>query len=236
MTAYTKQSPQFAALATIVALSALTACGTKKETPATNSDSTTPTASAMRPSPISDSSSGAMAPARPGDVVAPQAAATITLDDAGILALVMAVDRAEAEAGSLASTKGSNADVKAFGREMVTAHRKDLAEVQAIAKAANITPPSGAAASSIPALADLERANKETAQSLGAVSGHGFDRAYIDAQVAGHGKVLDILRVNAESLHIPAVKDHITAMLQVVSAHRDKALSVQQKLGTNSMQ
>jgi putative membrane protein len=82
---------------------------------------------------------------------------------------------AEIEAGKLAATQASNADVKKFAQQMVDDHTKQLQEVQKLAQAKNVDLPSAPDAKH-------QRAMKK----LQGLSGADFDREYMRMQVKDH--------------------------------------------------
>jgi putative membrane protein len=214
------------------------ACGPKNDTPRTSDSSVAmapaKSASDARQSAIADSSSGRNMSGRAGDVGGASATTPVAgqLDDAGIIAFILAVDESEAKAGELASRKASRSAVKAFAREMVQAHRADRTKVRSLARAASIMAADSGTSASMPLLEELHRGDSITADQLKSASGTEFDRMYIDAQIAGHEKVLGILRASEASLRNDTVKAHVTGLQQVVSAHLEKARGLQQPLGS----
>jgi putative membrane protein len=143
------------------------------------------------------------------------------MTDAQILAVVAAANEGEVAAGKLASTKATNDSVKAFARDMVTDHSKMLDDGRALAQKLNITPASTAADS-------LTKANHDLATRLStAAKGAAFDTMYVNAQVAGHEQVLDMLK-NAQS---QAQNADLKSMLQsaqgTVQQHLDRIKTIQ---------
>jgi putative membrane protein len=66
---------------------------------------------------------------------------------------------------------------------------------------------------------------------LSKLSGGAFDRAYIDAMVDGHGKVLTEVRAEAQSGADPDVKAWATKASSTVQAHLTHAQKQQRELG-----
>jgi putative membrane protein len=81
----------------------------------------------------------------------------------------------EVALGRMAATKGSNADVKAFGEHMVGDHTKVNASLKALAARKGVTLPS-----------DVGADNRKLAESLSKLSGNAFDQAYMKAMVKDH--------------------------------------------------
>ncbi|MFL5608463.1 MAG: DUF4142 domain-containing protein, partial [Gemmatimonadaceae bacterium] len=116
--------------------------------------------------------------AAPSSTAAPAAAPTMT--DANIFAVLDAANVADSSDGSVAASKGTSADVKAFGRDMMRDHHALRAQGQALAKKINVTP-------EVPAGDNSQAAAAAWHDSLGAMpKGAAFDKAYIDHEVTAH--------------------------------------------------
>lgn len=151
-------------------------------------------------------------------------APTPAMTDAQILAMLAAANQGEIDAGKMASSKATNASVKSFARDMVTAHTKMLNDGNALAKKISITPDS-AAADSIKAM------NQSTAATLTAdAKGAVFDSAYVNAQVAGHEYVLDMVKRAEEQAQNADLKAALTAAEPQVQKHLDRIKDIQSKL------
>ena len=85
---------------------------------------------------------------------------------------------AEVQLGKMASERGSDAGVKAFGQMMVTDHTRAGDELKQVASQLNVTLP-----------AQLDQKHRDLADRLSKLQGAAFDRAYIDAMVQGHQEV-----------------------------------------------
>jgi putative membrane protein len=112
-----------------------------------------------------------LAPARPAADAQAQHAGTgdqMFASDAAIAGM------AEVELGTMAAQQGSSAKVKSFGMTMVTDHAKAGNELKSIAAAKGITLPTM-----------LDPMHQATRDKLAKLSGTAFDRAYMDAMVAG---------------------------------------------------
>jgi putative membrane protein len=146
------------------------------------------------------------------------------MTDAQILAMLAAANQGEIDAGKMASTKATNASVKSFARDMVTAHTKMLNDGNALAKKLNVTPDT-AAADSINAM------NQSTAATLtAAAKGAAFDSAYVNAQVAGHEYVLDMVKRAEEQAQNADLKSALTAAEPQVQQHLDRIKDIQSKM------
>jgi putative membrane protein len=91
---------------------------------------------------------------------------------------------AEVDAGKMALEKSQNAEVKKFAQQMVDEHGSALADVQALARAKNVTLPDGAGAMA-----------KTKATALKALSGNLFDKEYAKRSAVGdHESTLKLLQ------------------------------------------
>lgn len=104
-----------------------------------------------------------------------------------IVAAVAAADRDEITLGSYAQSRASNLEVREFARMMVTAHTDASARMSAIAQRLNITPVEGAESRSLITEATATR------RRLSRLRGAAFDRSYLDAEIASHSHLLDVI-------------------------------------------
>jgi len=149
---------------------------------------------------------------------------TRNLSDDQILGDLDAINSGEIDAGKMAQTKSTNADVKAFAKQMVTAHTKMKSDGAALAAKIAVTPKS-------PADSAIVAANDSTAAHLTSASkGMPFDTAYVNAQVAGHQMALDFLRRASSQAQNADLKKAVTDAIPVVQSHLDMAQSLQAKI------
>jgi len=201
-------------VAAAAVLCVLTACG-KKENYGAAGDTTHgagATASAAR------SGAGATTAAAP--------AAAPTLTDANIVFILDQANAADSARGHLASTKGTSADVRSFGRLMVAEHHMLRQQGQQLAKKLNVTPQA-------PANDQSEAQAKTQLDSLNAMpKGKAWDKAYIDYEVNAHQQVLDTANKAHDAAQNPELKDLISKAAPVIQKHLDRAKQIQQKLGS----
>ncbi len=146
----------------------------------------------------------------------------MALSDAQIQGILMTANTAEIDAGKMAQSKSQNAKVKEFAGSMIKEHTTVSQQVAALAKKNSTSP----------AESDVTKSLKDDAAkasaSLKAASGTGFDKAYIDSQVADHEKVLQtidtMLLPNAKD---PGLKQLIEKVRPSVSMHLDHAKTLQ---------
>jgi len=147
-----------------------------------------------------------------------------TMTDAQIFAMLAAANQGEIDAGKMASTKATSASVRSFARDMVTAHTKMLNDGNALAKKLNITPDTTAADS-------INAMNQLTAATLkAAAKGAAFDSAYVNAQVAGHEYVLDMVKRAEGQAQNADLKSALTSAEPQVQQHLDRIKDIQSKL------
>jgi putative membrane protein len=147
------------------------------------------------------------------------------MTDANIFAVLDAANVADSSDGSVAATKGTSADVKAFGRDMVKDHHALRAEGQTLAKKLNVSPEMPAGDTSPAAAAAWH-------DSLVAMpKGAAFDKSYIDHEVTAHEQVLQ----KAQAAEAAAQNAELKALLPKAAAkvqeHLDRAKQIQTKLG-----
>jgi putative membrane protein len=149
-----------------------------------------------------------------------------SINDAQIAAIVVTANQVDIDAGNLAATSASNADVKAFGQQMVTDHTGVNKSATELATKLKVTPEPNATSRSLKEGGDKNLAN------LKSLKGAAFDRAYIDHEVAYHQQVLDAL----DKTLIPGAKnEELKALLVKVRpafvAHLEHAKHVQSEIG-----
>ena len=166
--------------------------------------------------------SAAAAPATPA--AAPAAPATPTLTDANIVAIVDHANMADSATGNVAATKGTNSEVKAFGRDMMRDHHALRKMGQDLAKKANITPQP-------PANDSSDARDKAWLDSLNSMpKGAAWDKAYIDHEVGVHQEVLSTLHTAENAAQNADLKALITKAIPTIESHLKKAQDIQSKL------
>ena len=146
------------------------------------------------------------------------------LTDANILAYLDEANMADSASGSIAAAKGTNAEVKSFGRDMMRDHHALRAAGQDFSKKNNITPQ--------PASNDttLQHASK-MADSLNAQArGAEWDKAYINGEIAMHESVLATAQTALGATQNADLKALIQKAAPNVQAHLDHAKQIQSKL------
>lgn len=144
--------------------------------------------------------------------------------DANIFALLDEANAADSTHGALATTKGTSAAVREYGRQMMRDHHTLRAEGEALAKRLNITPtPPGG--DTLPAHA------QRVSDMLGTTAkGNDFDKAYIDHEVEMHKSVLDIATRAMNAAQSTELKNMIQKAAPAIQGHLDKAQSIQKTM------
>ena len=146
--------------------------------------------------------------------------------DPQIAAIVVTANQVDIDAGKLAEMKGSNAEVKAFGRQMAVDHARVNASAVELVTKLKVTPEANATSQGLKAGGDKNIA------TLKGLSGAAFDQAYIANEVTYHQAVLDAL----DKTLIPNAKNaELKALLVKVRpafvAHLEHAKHLQSTLG-----
>jgi putative membrane protein len=126
---------------------------------------------------------------------------------------------AEVELGKLAGSKAQDDAVRAFARRMVEDHGKANNQLAAIAKDANGAVPT-----------ELDQEHKDVRKSLDGLSGAGFDRAYIDAQVKDHQTAAQLFAAEVDGGYNAELKSFAGATLPTIHEHLAMARELQMKL------
>jgi putative membrane protein len=164
---------------------------------------------------------GAPSPGPGSDVATLAASTSTTLDDAQIAKITDGVNSAEIEQATLARERAQNPEVRRFASMMIEHHGEARVE-QAALKLQT---------ADSPLAQQLSEESKMTLESLRAKRGADFDRAYLDAQVAGHQKVLETIgRVLAPQAQTPALRTYLTELEPTVSRHLQQARSARDAL------
>jgi putative membrane protein len=169
---------------------------------------------------------------KPADSMAAMAPAPATnpapapLTDANIAAILDNANVADSSAGHLASTKGTNAQVKAFGRDMMRDHHALRKMGLDLVKKLNVTPEMPAGDSSVAQAKSWQ--DSLTSMPKGAA----WDKAYIDHEVTYHEAVIQTAQTAEAAAQNAELKALITKAIPNLQAHLKKAQDIQGKLGT----
>ena len=125
-------------------------------------------------------------------------------------------DMYEIEAGKIAQARSKNADVKGFGKMMVTEHTAMTNEMKPLIAAAGQTP------------ADkLDERRQGFIDNLKQATDANFDKSYIDQQVAAHGEALTLMQGYADGGTDAGLKAGAAKAVPKVQKHLDQAKTIQ---------
>ena len=147
------------------------------------------------------------------------------VDDAQIASIVVTANQVDIDAGKLAATQASSAEVKAFGKQMATDHAGVNKQAVALVTKLKVTPEDN------PTSKSLAQGGEDNVTNLRSLKGAAFDKAYIDHEVVYHQAVLDAV----DKTLIPNAKnEELKALLVKVRpafvAHLEHAKHVQASL------
>jgi putative membrane protein len=151
------------------------------------------------------------------------------INDAQIASIVVTANQVDIDAGKLAQSKSTNADVKSFAALMVTDHTGVNKSAADLAAKLKVTPEDNATSQS------LKSGGEKNVANLERLSGRAFDKAYVDHEVAYHQQVIDAI----DKTLIPGASNaELKALLVKVRpafvAHLEHAKHLQSALGAKS--
>jgi putative membrane protein len=156
--------------------------------------------------------------------MAPAATPAASLSDPNIVYILDNANMLDSAAGSIAATKGTNSEVRDFGKRMMRDHHQLRQQGQDLAKKLGVTP---AAPANDNSKADYDK----TMSTLnGAAKGKDFDKAYIDNEVTYHKAVLETATAAMNAAQNAELKNLIQKAAPAIQAHLDMAQSIQGKL------
>jgi putative membrane protein len=120
-------------------------------------------------------------------------------------------DMYEIQAGQIAQKKGQSADVKAFGKMMVSDHTAMSNEMKPLITAAGKQPPAG-----------LDERRKGMIDNLNAAAAGEFDRVYLDQQEAAHNEALTLMQGYADNGDDAGLKAAAAKATPKIQAHLDQ--------------
>ncbi len=152
-----------------------------------------------------------------GAAVGAVSASTLGANDTGaFVSNASQSDMYEIKAGQIAQQKAQSADVKAFGKMMVTEHTAMANEMKPLITAAGETP-----------AAELDQRRKGFLDNLTAASGADFDKAYLNQQEAAHNEALMLMKGYAENGSDPGLKAGAAKAVPKIQRHLDRVKQLQ---------
>ena len=146
-------------------------------------------------------------------------------NDAQIAHIVVTANQVDIDAGKLAEKQAKRAEVKAFGKQMVTDHTAVNKQAVALATKLKVTPEDNATSQS------LKSGGDANIKKLKGLKGDAFDKAYVDQEVTYHEQVLgaidNVLIPNAKNAELKSLIEKVRPAIQ---GHLDHAKHVQMDL------
>lgn len=133
---------------------------------------------------------------------------------------------ADSAMGMMASTKGTNKDVKDFGKTMMNDHHDLHVASMELSTKVGVTPAMAAGDQSDAMMME----EKTKMESMGA--GAAWDKAFIDYEVAHHQEAIDKTRNMMGMTQNQEVKDLMNKAVDGMQKHLDRAKEIQTKMST----
>lgn len=146
------------------------------------------------------------------------------LTDPNIVYILDNANMLDSTAGAIAATKGTNSEVRDYGKRMMRDHHALRQQGQDLAKKLGVTP---AAPPNDHSQADYDK----TMSTLnGVAKGNDFDKAYIDNEVTYHKGLLETATAAMAAAQNAELKNLIQKAAPAVQAHLDMAQGIQSKM------
>jgi putative membrane protein len=158
-----------------------------------------------------------------GVLITATAAIAQTPNDAEIASIVVTANQVDIDAGKLAQSRSTNADVKGFAERMVVDHAGVNKTATELAAKLKVTPQDNATSRS------LRSGGEKNITTLKGLKGAAFDKAYLENEVAYHQQVLDaldkVLIPNAANAELKALLVKVRPAFVAHLAHAKGILS-----------
>lgn len=164
-----------------------------------------------------------------GLLAVPTVTAAQKPNDAQIASIVVTANQVDIDAGKLARSRATSADVKAFAERMVIDHTGVNKSATELAGKLKVTPEDN------PTSQSLKSGGDTNLERLKSQRGEAFDKAYVDHEVVYHTQVLEaldkVLIPNASNAELKAL---LVKVRPAFVAHLDHARHLQAALGKKS--
>lgn len=160
-----------------------------------------------------------------GKVANASAANVPTLTDPESASVAVTANQIDVRYGQLALKKSKNADVRAFAQTMIKDHNNIINQAVALAKKLNVTPKDN------PVTQSLLKGEKDVDARFAKLSGHDFDTAYINNEVAYHAAVIGAVKtVLIPQIQNADLKKMLIDVSPLLEEHLKMAKEDQQKI------
>ena len=146
------------------------------------------------------------------------------MSDANIFYILDRANMIDSSAGSVAVTKGTNSEIRDYGRMMMRDHH-DLRQ-----KGADLSKRIAIVMEAPPNDASQSQMDKLTTVLNGAAKGRDFDNAYVDNEVETHKTVLETLTAAMAAAQNAELQNMLQKAAPTIQGHLDLAQSIQRKL------
>jgi len=123
---------------------------------------------------------------------------------------------AEIRMGELARERASSDKVKDLGKEVADDHREANEDLRDLAKEYNVALPM-----------DTDQEHQQKIDRLASLSGPSFDREFVQAQLEGHQKAIELFQNQANLGGSERVKDFASENLSELREHLEQAQKIQ---------
>jgi putative membrane protein len=130
-------------------------------------------------------------------------------------------DMFEVQAGRLAADKAQLDAVQTFGKRMVEDHSKTTEQLKSLISDNDIK---------VELPTALDNKHQSKLDKLKDLSGTQFDKTYVDGQVQGHEKAVDMFQAYSESGDNPKLKQWAQTTLPTLKDHLKQAQTLQQEV------
>jgi len=145
--------------------------------------------------------------------------------DPEIAAIVVTANQVDIDAGKLAKSKSHSKNVLEFAQLMITDHTGVNKSAVDLVNRLHVTPEPN------PTSESLQKGGDENLAKLKELTGHAFDKAYIDHEVAYHEAVLDAVdKTLIPSAKNPELKALLVKVRPAFVAHLEHAKRLQSEL------
>jgi len=144
--------------------------------------------------------------------------------------LLDSIDEGEMDAAQLAQTQASDPEVQAFAGRILNENRELAGANGRLAAQLSLEPEP-------PSLAThLKQAHEQAMQSLRAMSGAAFDRAYVRYEIQQHVQAFNVLEAAAESEDNVTLKQELVRTGPDLLSHISAARALERHLGSEQRQ
>jgi putative membrane protein len=136
----------------------------------------------------------------------------ITMTDTNFILAAAQGGMTEVKLGELAAQKGLRGDVKDFGQMMVKDHTDINADLKTLAAQKGVTLPQS-----------LDAEHQDKVDKMAALTGSGFDDAYINGMIQAHQMDAKAFRAESAATQDAGIKYFVNTSIPVVESHLKQA-------------